>query len=97
MSKNCCPKRYCKCCCQPCPKTKSVAEEKVYVDCNCCGESNNGGYEDGILGIGSGIAPIIFLLIACGSGLLACNSSYLIILLFLLCGGDSVSNLFGSC
>ena len=35
----------------------------------------------------SGVAPIIFLLIACGSGLLNSCSSYLIILLFILFGG----------
>jgi hypothetical protein len=41
----------------------------------------------GFFGGGNGCTPIIFLLIACGSGLLNCNKSYLIILLFLLCGG----------
>ncbi|MFQ9616078.1 MAG: hypothetical protein ACLRY8_11805, partial [Clostridium butyricum] len=43
----------------------------------------------GLLGgcSGSAVAPIIFLLIACGSGLLNCGSSYLIILLFILFGG----------
>lgn len=51
----------------------------------CCCSSNNSGF----LGGGSGCTPIIFLLIACGSGLLNCNKSYLIILLFLLCGGCS--------
>ena len=60
----------------------------------CCGNNSDGGI---LSGLGSGITPIIFLLIACSSGLLCSNSSFLIILLFLLCGGDSISNLLGSC
>ncbi|MDR3596389.1 hypothetical protein [Clostridium sp.] len=47
----------------------------------CCCQPANSGF------LGGGCTPIIFLLIACGSGLLNCNKSYLIILLFLLCGG----------
>ena len=66
-----------KCCC-----------EKRKDDCccstPCCSNNNSGG---GFLGGGCGVAPIIFLLIACGSGLLNCGSSYLIILLFILFGG----------
>lgn len=54
----------------------------------CCGTGNIFG------GMNSCITPIIFLLIACGSGLLNNNCSVLIILLFLLCGG-SFGNLFG--
>lgn len=54
----------------------------------CCGTGN------AFNGINSCVTPIIFLLIACGSGLLSNNCSYLIILLFLLCGG-SFGNLFG--
>ena len=50
-----------------------------------CGYPTNSGF----LGGGNSCTPIIFLLIACGSGLLNCNKSYLIILLFLLCGGCS--------
>lgn len=84
MSKKCCKKE-----CKPCCEMKCCCES----DC-CCG-NNNGGCGDIFSGLGSGVTPIIFLLIACGSGLLGCNSSYLIILVFLLCGGDSVSNLFG--
>lgn len=66
-----------KCCCK-----------KKQQECCCCGSNYSGG---GLLGggdglLGSGCTPIIFLLIACGSGLLNCNKSYLIILLFLLCG-----------
>jgi len=68
-----------KCCC-----------EKKHDDC-CC-DSMSG---SGLLGGGSGCTPILFLLIACGSGLLNCNKSYLIILLFLLCGG-SFSKFLGS-
>lgn len=56
-----------------------------YDDC-CCGNVFGG--------VNSCVAPIIFLLIACGSGILNNNCSYLIILLFLLCGG-SYGNLFG--
>lgn len=54
-----------------------------YDDCCCPG-----------FGINNCVAPIIFLLIACGSGILNNNCSYLIILLFLLCGGFT-GNLFG--
>ena len=68
-----------KCCC-----------EKKHDDCCCDSMSNSG-----LLGGGSGCTPILFLLIACGSGLLNCNKSYLIILLFLLCGG-SFSKFLGS-
>ena len=69
-----------KCCC-----------EKKHDDCCCDSMSSN----SGLLGGGSGLTPILFLLIACGSGLLNCNKSYLIILLFLLCGG-SFSKFLGS-
>ena len=69
-----------KCCC-----------EKKHDEC-CCESMSN---YSSLLGGGSGCAPILFLLIACGSGLLNCNKSYLIILLFLLCGG-CFSNLLGS-
>ncbi len=62
-------------------KNKCCCEKKHH---ECCCESNNSGLFGGG---GSGCTPIIFLLIACGSGLLNCNKSYLIILLFLLCGG----------
>ncbi|WP_315078946.1 hypothetical protein [uncultured Clostridium sp.] len=68
------------CCCKPCCTP-------------CCGNNvdgygGSGGLLDGgFLGGGCGLAPIIFLLIACGSGLLNCNSSFLIILLFILFGG----------
>lgn len=51
-------------------------------DESCCYPASTG-----FLGGGNSCTPIIFLLIACGSGLLNCNKSYLIILLFLLCGG----------
>lgn len=57
-------------------------------DCCCCCENNGYG---GFGGFGD-IAPIIFLLIACGAGLLNNNCSYLIILLFLLCG-DTMGSL----
>lgn len=56
---------------------------------NSCGCNNNG-----FFGLNGCVTPIIFLLIACGSGLLCSNKSYLIILLFLLCGG-SFTSLFG--
>lgn len=75
-----------KCCC-----------EKKHYECVCCEKRHDdccSDYSGGILGGGNTCTPIIFLLIACGSGLLNCNKSYLIILLFLLCGG-SFSNLFG--
>ena len=70
-----------KCCC-----------EKKHEEC-CCNDSMSMG--SSLLGGGSGCTPILFLLIACGSGLLNCNKSYLIILLFLLCGG-SFSKFLGS-
>ena len=71
-------------------KHKCCYEEVKPVMDDCCCD-NYGSYgNDGL----SDIAPIIFLLIACGSGLLNNNCSYLIILLFLICGG-SMGNLFG--
>ncbi|AGX44083.1 hypothetical protein [Clostridium saccharobutylicum] len=68
-----------KCCCE-----KKCCCERKEQDVCCCEHSNPG---MGFLGGGCGLAPIIFLLIACGSGLLNCSSSYLIILLFILFGG----------
>lgn len=53
----------------------------------CC---NQGAFN----GVNSCVEPIIFLLIACGSGLLNNNCSYLIILLFLLFG-SSFGSIFG--
>ncbi|WP_160692992.1 hypothetical protein [Clostridium sp. C2-6-12] len=69
-----------KCCCK-----------KRHDDCCCNSMSSN----SGLFGGGNSCTPILFLLIACGSGLLNCNKSYLIILLFLLCGG-CFSNILGS-
>lgn len=76
------------CCCEPkpccCEQAPCCCEQT-----SCCGNSGN------IFGgMNSCITPIIFLLIACGSGVLNNNCSYLIILLFLLCGG-CFGNLFG--
>jgi len=76
-------KRKHKCCC-----------EKKHEECCCDSRSDDYGSVSGLLG-GGGCTPILFLLIACGSGLLNCNKSYLIILLFLLCGG-SFSKFLGS-
>lgn len=92
MSKKCCKNE-----CKPCCEMKCCCESNCGCEnsCGCGNNSNSGGCGDIFSGLGSGVTPIIFLLIACGSGLLGCNSSYLIILVFLLCGGDSVSNLFG--
>lgn len=53
----------------------------------CC---HDGGFGGLFNGLGEGIVPIIFLLIACGSGILNNNKSYLIILLFLLCGNSDI-------
>ena len=61
------------CCCEP------VCCEPMGN--SCCGTGNIFG------GLNNCITPIIFLLIACSSGLLNNNCSVLIILLFLLCGG----------
>ena len=76
-----------KCCCQK----KCCCERKCHDDCccmpSCCNSYMNNYSGSGILGGCAGLAPIIFLLIACGSGLLNCSSSYLIILLFILFGG----------
>ena len=79
--KHCREKKYddC-CCCEPvCCEPMGNA---------CCGTGNIFG------GLNSCITPIIFLLIACASGLLNSNCSVLIILLFLLCGG-CFGNMFG--
>lgn len=80
-NKSCCCCEPQPCCCEPQP---CCCQEN-----SCCG---NGGNIFG--GMNSCITPIIFLLIACGSGVLNNNCSYLIILLFLLCGG-CFGNLFG--
>lgn len=72
-------------------KNKCCCQRK-HEECGCNDSMS------GLLGGGSGCTPILFLLIACGSGLLNSNKSFLIILLFLLCGG-CFSNLlgYGSC
>lgn len=72
-------------------KKKKCCCEKKNDEC-CCYDSMSS--SSGLFG-GGGCTPILFLLIACGSGLLNCNKSYLIILLFLLCGG-SFSKFLGS-
>ena len=77
--KNCCQE----CCCEPCCCNNAVSNMN---NTGCCGNVFGG--------LNNCVAPIIFLLIACGSGLLNNNCSYLKILLFLLCGG-SYGNLFG--
>ena len=69
----------CCCCCQPCCPQNCCCNNNNNNNGGCCGNPFSG--------INSCVAPIIFLLIACGSGLLCSGSSYLIILLFLLCGG----------
>ena len=85
FNKSCCCEPVCCCepicCCEPVCCCESVGND-------CCGSGNIFG------GINSCIVPIIFLLIACGSGLLNNNCSVLIILLFLLCGG-CFGNMFG--
>ena len=78
-NKNCCQE----CCCEPCCCNNAVSNMN---NTGCCGNVFGG--------LNNCVAPIIFLLIACGSGLLNNNCSYPIILLFLLCGG-SYGNLFG--
>lgn len=71
-----------------------MSKRKHHKDC-CC-EHMDYGYGDECCngnifgGINNCVAPIIFLLIACGSGILNNNCSYLIILLFLLCGGSGI-------
>ena len=82
-------KKHTKCCCQECCCEPCCCEP-------CCNNAvaNNGNCGNIFGGLNNCVAPIIFLLIACGSGLLNNNCSYLIILLFLLCGG-SFGNLFG--
>ena len=69
------------CCCEPCCCNNAVA-------------NNAGGCGNIFGGLNNCVAPIIFLLIACASGLLNSNCSVLIILLFLLCGG-CFGNMFG--
>ena len=67
MSKKHYHKDECCCCCQPC-----CPQNNNYNNGGCCGNPFSG--------INSCVAPIIFLLIACGSGLLCSGSSYFIIL-----------------
>lgn len=63
-------------------------------DC-CCEMNYDSCCDQGVFnGVNSCVVPIIFLLIACGSGLLNNNCSFLIILLFLLIGG-SFGSMFG--
>lgn len=91
-NKCCCEKKCCCerkqqdncCCCSPC-----CCETQC-----CCTNNNNNNNYGGLFGMGGNcaVAPIIFLLIACGSGLLNCGSSYLIILLFILFGGCFTGN-----
>jgi len=76
-------------------KNKCCCEKKHHDHHECCCYDSTPNYSGSFLGGGNTCTPIIFLLIACGSGLLNCNKSFLIILLFLLCGG-SFSNLLGS-
>ena len=78
------------CCCEPMCCEPMCCEPMCCepVGNDCCGTGNIFG------GLNSCITPIIFLLIACGSGLLNSNCSVLIILLFLLCGG-CFGNIFG--
>ena len=84
-------RRFDNCCCEP-VCCEPVCCEPVCccepVGNSCCGTGSIFG------GMNSCITPIIFLLIACGSGLLNNNCSVLIILLFLLCGG-CFGNLLG--
>ena len=63
-------------------------------DC-CCEMNYDPCCDQGVFnGVNNCVVPIIFLLIACGSGLLNNNCSFLIILLFLLIGG-SFGSMFG--
>lgn len=91
MSKRKHRERYNDCCCKQVCCEPVCCEETCCCQTSgnsCCGSGNIFG------GLNSCITPIIFLLIACGSGVLNNNCSYLIILLFLLCGG-CFGNLFG--
>lgn len=102
-NKCCCEKKCCcerkhqdNCCCSPC-----CCETPCCCTNNCCcanNNNNNYGYGGLFGGFGgcSALAPIIFLLIACGSGLLNCGSSFLIILLFILFGGCFTGSYNGS-
>ena len=67
--------------------SKKHSHKRDYDDCCCCEPMPCCGTGNIFGGMNSCITPIIFLLIACGSGLLNNNCSVLIILLFLLCGG----------
>lgn len=82
--KCCCERKHDDCCCQECCCSPCCCQNSC-----CCTNNNNNGGNNGLFGSNgcSAVAPIIFLLIACGSGLLNCGSSYLIILLFILFGG----------
>lgn len=74
--------------------SKKHSHKRDYDDCCCCEPMPCCGTGNIFGGMNSCITPIIFLLIACGSGLLNNNCSVLIILLFLLCGG-CLGGLFG--
>lgn len=76
-------------------KNKCCCEEVCCCPGNDMGNYGNGPFGNAFSGLNSCVSPIIFLLIACGSGLLRSNRSFLIILLFLLCGG-CFGNLFGA-
>ena len=74
--------------------SKKQSHKRDYDDCCCCEPMPCCGTGNIFGGMNSCITPIIFLLIACGSGLLNNNCSVLIILLFLLCVG-CLGSLFG--
>ena len=74
--------------------SKKHSHKRDYDDCCCCEPMPCCGTGNIFGGMNSCITPIIFLLIACGSGLLNNNCSVLIILLFLLCGA-CLGSLFG--
>lgn len=79
-----------KCCCER--KRDCCCERKQ--DC-CCETNYNSCCDQGVFnGVNGCVEPIIFLLIACASGLLNNNCSFLIILLFLLFG-NSFGSIFG--
>ncbi len=76
-------------------KNRCCCEEVCCCPTYSTGHGGNGCCGSMFTGLNSCVSPIIFLLIACGSGLLRNNRSFLIILLFLLCG-NCFGNLFGT-
>lgn len=74
------------CCCM----NECCCQNQCCCENQCCCNNNSCGTNDGWL------SALIFLVVACGAGLLNNCNSFLIILVFLLCG-SSIPGLTNGC